>query len=108
MSLYVVVHHRQDNSQPWKNAWLDDHLIEGIQTTKEIGKLCIQAKERGEQVFVHRCGYQEHLPLVCCSAEVDNVAEIDNVTTLVRFIVPTLLSENPPITPVRGQNFYIA
>jgi hypothetical protein len=56
MALYVVVHHQQDENQPWVYAWLDDELIEAIQTTSEIGRLCQRAKERGERVYVHRCG----------------------------------------------------
>lgn len=107
MSLYVVLHHQQDENQPWVNAWLNDQLIEAIQTTMEIGRLCRQAKERGEQVFVHRCGWLENPPMICCSASIEDVAEIDNSTTLVRFAGSTSLDEIPPRTPIRGQNFYV-
>jgi cobalamin biosynthesis Mg chelatase CobN len=106
MPLYVVVHHRRDENQPWVNAWLDDQLIEAIQTTKEIGKLCRQAKERGERVFVHRCGWLENSPVICCSAEVDGVDHIDKTTSLVRFNAPQALNQLPPSTPIQGQNFY--
>ena len=55
MALHVVLHHRQDADQPWVNAWLDDDLIEAIQTTTEIGHLCRRAKERGERVSPELC-----------------------------------------------------
>ena len=106
MPLYVVVHHRSDERQPWINAWLNDQLIEAIQTTKEIGRLCFQAKKRGEQLFVHRCGWQENAPVICCSAKVEDVAEIDKSTSLVRFADQISLNLAPPRTPARGQNFY--
>ncbi len=44
MALYVVLHHQKDEHQPWVNAWLDDQLIEAIQTTNEIGELCRRAR----------------------------------------------------------------
>jgi len=108
MPLYVVVHHQADEKQPWVNAWLNDELIEAIQTTKEIGKQCRQAKEQGELVFVHRCGWLDNPPVICCSAEIEDVAEIDKATTLVKFLNPTPLNHSSPRTPVRGQNFYVS
>jgi hypothetical protein len=107
MSLYVIVHHRDDGNKPWENAWLSVALIAAIQTTKEIGQLCLNAQSRQERVYVHRCGWGEFPPVVCCSAEVEDVAAIDKSTMLVRFANPVVLSETPPRTPVKGQNFYI-
>jgi hypothetical protein len=40
MALYVVVHHQRDENQPWVNAWLNDELIDAIQTTTEIPSYC--------------------------------------------------------------------
>jgi hypothetical protein len=108
MSLYVIVHHQQDENQPWVNAWLNDQLIEAIQTTREIGKLCRGAKERGELVYVHRCGWGECLPAISCAAEVEAVAEIDKATALVRFANPSQINSVPPQIPIKGQNFYVA
>jgi len=108
MALYVVVHHQRDENQPWKNAWLDDDLIEAIQTTNEIGNLCRRAKEHRERVYVHRCAWAESRPVVCCSAEVEDVAAIDKSTALVRFVGAVTLDENPPRVPFKGQNFYTA
>ena len=108
MALYLVLHHRKDGNQPWVNAWLDDELIEAIQTTREIGELCARAKVRGERVFVHRCGWGECPPVVCCSAEVGEVATIDKGTALVRFAAAARLDQGPVRMPVRGQNYYVA
>lgn len=105
---YVVVHHQRDESQPWVNAWLDDQRIEAIQTTNEIGALCRQAKDRGERVFVHRCGWEACPPVVCCSAEVEDVGKIDGSTVLVRFTSAKPLELRPPVSPAKGQNFYLA
>ena len=108
MALYVVVHHQQDKNQPWVNAWLSDELIQAIQTTTEIGHLCQQAKGRGERVHVHRCGWQESRPAVCCSAEVEDVAAIDKSTALVRFAGAIPLAQTRAKMPAKGQNFYFA
>jgi hypothetical protein len=102
------VHHQRDEHQPWVNAWLSDQLIEAIQTTNGIGNLCRRVKERGERVYVHRYGWQQWPPVICCSAEVEEVAAIDKATTLVRFAGAAALEGNPPVAPVKGQNFYLA
>ncbi|MDR3460004.1 MAG: hypothetical protein P4N60_21465 [Verrucomicrobiae bacterium] len=107
MPLYVVVHHQRDENQPWINAWLNDQLIEAIQTTKEIGKHCREAKQHSERVFVHRCGWGEMPPVICCSAEVESVAEIDRASVLVRFTNVMAANDFPPKSPIKGQNFYI-
>ena len=108
MALYVVVHHQRAENQPWVNAWLDDELIEAIQTTSEIGHLCQRAKERGERVYVHRCGWGDSPPVVCCSAEVEDIGTIDRATVLVRFRSATAVGAEPSVNPVKGQNFYQA
>ena len=108
MALYVVLHHQQDEKQIWVNAWLNDQLIEAIQTTNEIGGMCCRAKERSERVYVHRCGWQEWPPAICCSAEVEEVASVDDSTMLVRFANPAPLNGAPLRVPVKGQNFYAA
>ena len=56
MALYVVVHHRRDANQSYVNSWLDDNRIAAIMATSEIGRLCSRAKQKGERIFVHRCG----------------------------------------------------
>ena len=106
MALYVVLHHRSAESQPWANAWLDDQLIEAIQTTNEIGVLCRQAEARKERVFVHRCGWGECPPVISCSAEVEDVGKIDGSTVLVRFSSAVTVGTEPSYRPEKGQNFY--
>src|SRR5687767_14274394 len=108
MALYVVVHHPRDESQPWVNAWLSDQLIEAIQTTTKIGNFCREAKKLGERVLVHRCGWGESSPAICCSAEVEEVGAIDKSRALVRFTAVTPLNGPPPRSPVKGQNYYRA
>ena len=108
MALYVVLHHQRDESQPWVNAWLDDQLIEAIQTTNEIGALCRRAKARGVRVFVHRCGWGDRVPVISCSAEVEDVGRIDNSTVLVRFKNPVAVGAEPTFIPTKGQNSYEA
>src|SRR3954454_18826437 len=108
MCLYVVVHHLSDQHQPWVNAWKSNEIIEAIQTTTEIGQRCSQAKGRNERVFVHRCGWGECLPTICCSGEIESVGVIDSKTSLVMFTNVVPLSGVPPLSPVRHQNFYLA
>lgn len=106
MSLYIVLHHRDDKEQPWVNAWLDDATIEAIQTTKEIGQKCGKIKATGDRVFVHRCRYGENPPVICCSVSVADVSAIDNRTVLVTFSNPVPMNNEPPLSPVKHQNFY--
>ena len=106
MPLYVVLHHRDDQEQPWVNAWLDETAIEAIQTTKEIGQKCWKIKASRERVFVHRCGHGEHPPVICCSVNVAEVSAIDNSTVLVTFSNPVPVNKEPPLSPVKHQNFY--
>jgi hypothetical protein len=108
MTLYVVVHHQRDANQPWQNGWGDDNLLQAIQTTKQIGQLCREAQQAKEPVFVHRCGWGEFSPTICCSAFVSQVGEIDKGTDLVVFERQSILGAKPPKTPVLGQNFYMA
>jgi len=108
MPLFIVVHHPNDASQPWINAWLSDGEIEAIQTTREIGGLCGNAKSNGERVLVHRCAWGDFPPVVCCSVEISSVDRIDKSTSLVRFTAPIRLDRRPIILPNKGQNFYMA
>lgn len=106
MALYIVVHHRSDQSQPWCNAWIDDNQIQAIQTTVEIGQMCERAMRNGGRIFVHRCGWGECAPAICCSAKVESVDAIDRRTTLVIFDDPVTLNDQPTFAPGRGQNCY--
>jgi len=107
MKLYIVVHHPQDSSQPWSNSWIDDQLLEAIQTTQEIGYLCRAAQRLGDSVFVHRCQCGAIAHTICCSVRVKRVDRIDHSTALVRFTDPRPLNLIPPFSPAPGQNFYV-
>ena len=106
--LYVVVHHRQDTDQRWPNSWLDDERLEAITTTLEIGGLCSDAMARGDSVFVHRCGWADSQPSVCCAASVIQSAPIDQRTSVVTFAAQQVLGATPPVSPHPGQNYYWA
>jgi hypothetical protein len=107
-SLHVVIHHQRDPNRLWSNSWLSDDLIETITTTVEIGEWCREAMETGDRVLVHRCGYGDFDPCVCCSARVVNVDDVDRHTRLVRFTGQQTLNEPPPVQPQPGQNSYWA
>jgi hypothetical protein len=106
MDFFIVVHHRNDPHQPWVNSWVDDDRIEAIQTTNEIGQHCLNAKNKNQRVFVHRCGWGHTEPTVCCNVEVDRVDSIDKKTCLVRFCDPKSIKRDSSTSPVRGQNYY--
>ena len=107
-NLFVVVHHQQDSNQPWINSWIDDNRLDAITTTIEIGRLCEDLKKNSELIFVHRCGYGEMRPSICCSAWVIEVAQIDRKTSLVKFGKQNALNSLPAFSPHSGQNFYFA
>lgn len=107
MAFYIIVHHKSDK-QSWVNNWKagSESLLESITTTKEIGRRCSEAMKRGESIFVHRCAYGSMKAEICASIEVERVDAIDNKTDLVRFKNQALISREPPILPMPGQNSY--
>ncbi len=106
MALYIVVHHQQDPRQTGANSWLDDDRLCSIQTTKHVATLCSAALSRIETVFIHRAGFGEIEPRICCSLNVQSVDTVDSNTSLVKFKSQTVCDEAPPIQPARGQNSY--
>lgn len=108
MKKYLVVHHRQDPSQPWANDWLDDSQLVAITTTTPIATLCQAAQRSGEVVGVHRCGFGDTPPEICCNLRVKSVAGLDSKTWLVTFMDQNSISEAPPNRPAPGQNAYTA
>src|SRR6185436_10298199 len=101
-NLYVVVRHRRDPDQRFVNSWLDDEQLEAITTTHEIGQLCQDGQQRSERVCVHRCGWSDTRPTICCSVSVVRVDSVDGWTSLVRFADQQVLDMLPPVTPHRG------
>ena len=107
MALYLVVRHRQNPHQKFENRWQDDELLTSIQTTLEIGNLCITAKAQNQWVYIHRCGYNGYEPMICCSVHVADVEEIGG-WIIVEFRDQTRLrnSSPPKPPPDEGDNFY--
>ncbi len=107
--LYLVVHHRQDQDRPFFNDWIDDNKrISFITTTPEIGQFCQEAKDQGERIFIHRCGWAGAPSTICCSAIVDRIDSLDRKMSVVRFAEQQVLDMSPPKTPNHGQCHYFA
>ena len=109
MALYLVVRHPLDARRSrFDNEWLNDELT-SITTTPEIGMLCRAAMARNDLVYIHRCGWDDYVPTVCCSV---HVAEVNAIGELpqVRFRDQTLLNIVPgvPPPPGPGDNYYHA
>src|SRR5947209_8389861 len=101
-SLYLIVHDPAVLSS-FDNEW-HGGLLQSITTTPQIAKMCKEAQEKGETVFIHKCG--PGMPsVICCSA---NVASVDLETTKVTFSNQKAFSEQPPITAAKGQSSYRA
>jgi hypothetical protein len=107
MALHLVVRHKKNPRQPFQNIWLDDELLASIQTTLKISELCYKEKESNHQVYIHRCGYEDCPPTICCSTKVANVTEVGG-WIVVEFSEQTRLEFMPTEQPVRHQNHYFA
>lgn len=103
MALYVVLHHRSDPHQPWKNLWDGDDRVVVIETTSQIANLAKDAR----RVFVHRCAYAGAPAALVCEAEVLR-AGADGKKGWVEFKTIRTLNAKPPLAPLRGQSFYEA
>jgi hypothetical protein len=70
-SLYIVLRHRGNRHENWKdNDWADDDHIRSITTTPKVAAQCQEA----DIVYVHRCGWKNILPSICCVAKVERIA----------------------------------
>jgi hypothetical protein len=106
MALYIVVHHRLEPLQTWANAWVNDQKLKAITTTNEIAQLCEEARRTNNRVYVHRCAWGGIDHVICCSACVLRVGELDHKTSFVEFIDITPTNSTPSINPIQGQNYY--
>ena len=104
--LHLVVHHRRDSHQPWVNHWIDNDLLGTITTTQKIGLLCEDARIKGASIKVHRCGWGDEPPVICCKARVVRAVAVDKSSFLVEFS-SMVSGERPAGSPKPGQNFYI-
>ncbi len=107
MALYLVVRHQKAPQQTFHNIWMDDELLTSIQTTLEVGELCRQEMNLNHVVYIHRCGYLDYPPVICCSVHITDVEEIGG-WIIVKFGNQTPLDFTPPVPPVQGQNNYFA
>ncbi len=107
MALYIIVHHRRDNRQPWANDWSDDQKLRAITTTVEVARLCKEAKRKSDRLYIHRCAWGECVHTICCSICVKRVESIDNNTSLIEFTDLEEMDFQPPLQPSQGQNYYI-
>ena len=85
MALYLVVRHVRNTHQTYVNSWIDDETLQAIETPTSIADMCEEAMKRNERVFVHRCGWEDSPPSVCCSALVEQVGVVDEHNSLVTF-----------------------
>jgi hypothetical protein len=106
MHLYLVVRHPQNPEQTWANSWLDNERLESITTPTRIGHLCLDALEQSQRVFIHRCGWGDAHPVICCSAVVVQSVELDPHTFFVTFGKQQVLNGVPPVIPHSGQSYY--
>jgi hypothetical protein len=107
MALYLVVRHRQNLTQRFHNVWQNDDLLTSIQTTLEIGKLCMDAKAQKQWVYIHRCRYGVCPPTICCSVHVAVVADIGGLIIVeFRDQTPLNIAPGAPPPPEQGQSYY--
>jgi hypothetical protein len=106
MPLYIVVRH-PDKEQKWRNFWQGD-LLDWIETNGKVAGLCERAKNANEDVFVHRCLWDEASPLICCSVKVQKIEQVGQELWQVDFTDQKPLQREPPRRPDKGDNFYQA
>jgi hypothetical protein len=109
MSLYIIVRHQRDPDQPWKNDWLDSAksdpaLLDYIFTTPQLAALCDAERRNQNEVFVHRCQFQNSPRIVCCSAR---VAAVNLVTNPVTFSNHAGINLAPRMRANQGQIHYM-
>jgi hypothetical protein len=107
-NLFLVLRPEQNPHQTYFNKWLDGGRIESITTTVEIANLCHEEKRKNKTILIHRCGCENLSPVICCSASVIQIDQIDANLCRVIFGEQQSLDLQPPIPPLPGQSFYFA
>ena len=109
MSFYIVVRHRYNPVPSWKNEWLDENRIQRITTTRTIAEKCLELKENGEPIRVHRTQFGSRRPSICCECHVTSVdLAPDGETATIDFADWKVLNLAPLCSPARGQSCYEA
>ena len=106
MAFYIIVHHPSDPNRLWANDWDGQTLLRSITTPRTVAARLVEARERGERIFVHRCAWNAFSAEICCSALVEDVHNLDNATAFVTFADARQIGAPPPLTPHSGQNSY--
>ena len=102
MALYIVVHHPRDPDQPYANDWDPrTHTLRAFQTTPKWVREHSQALQPGARLLIHRCGWGDHPPVICCSVAVQEVTPYFIIVTDVRD-----MEELPPLQPMPGCGSY--
>lgn len=57
--LVLVVRHRSDTDQKWKNEWKDDDVLSAIWTDPKTAIKCRESMKRGAPVYIHRCAWKD-------------------------------------------------
>jgi len=110
MALYILVHHKHDPRQPWKNNWLDatspdPSVLEYIFTKPELAQKCEIERAAGNRVFIHRCAHKSSPRIICTSAEISSV---DLSLNKVTFENHQIIHKTPPRRANQGQISYFA
>ena len=108
MSVFIVVHHRDDPHPNWSNEWDGDVLLKAITTPRQVADRLELARERGERVYVHRCAYGGQSAMICCSCAVGSVDTLSKTQALIRFIDVREETAKPPVQSRAGLNMYEA
>jgi hypothetical protein len=101
MALYIVVHHPSDSQQPYANEWASDGFLRAFQTAPSFVRANKHALREGEQLFIHRCGWGDSPPVICCCVKVLEVTDYFVRVTPVRF-----MDETPPKQVMLGCGHY--
>jgi hypothetical protein len=102
MALYIVVHHPSDPNQPYPNEWdPTTHLLRTIAATPKFVRDYADALRPGQRILIHRCGWGEFPPVICCSVAVEQVTPYFIRVTDVR-----VMDQTPPFQPMLGCGHY--
>lgn len=108
LSLYLIIRHPDYRPSKYPNRWNGDKLtLEEITTTPEIARMCREAREHEQRIFIHRSGVSGKIPpRICCSALVAQVEETSEGLWRVRFTSQRVLAGRPHRRFVQSDKFY--
>ena len=103
MALYIVIHHPCDPHKPYTNDWEEgnNQLLRSIQTTPSFVRRFAESLRPGARLFIHRCGWGDYHPVICCSVAVQEVTDY-----FITFTDARPMDETPPVRPMLGCGHY--